>query len=173
MLVVAEANRRNIGPEVLVRTEVSEKAHRPNDAEVAKFYAENRKDIRGELNVVQNQLADFLEERDKQRLQRDLYERLRRASTCASCSKSHRRRRYPSASMTIPVAAIRKHLSLSWSLLTFNVPPARQCIRLWRSVGELWRQGEVRGARLPASDSRKRTQSSRSGKRSAPAGKVF
>ena len=53
MLVVAEANRRNIGPEVLVRTEVSEKAHRPDDAEVAKFYAENRKDIRGELNVVQ------------------------------------------------------------------------------------------------------------------------
>jgi len=78
--VVAEANRRNIGPEVLVRTEVSEKAHRPDDAEVAKFYAENRKDIRGELNVVQNQLADFLEERDKQRLQHDLYERLRKGA---------------------------------------------------------------------------------------------
>jgi len=80
MLVVAEANRRNIGPEVLVRTEVSEKAHRPDDAAVAKFYAENRKDIRGELNVVQNQLADFLEERDKQRLQHDLYERLRKGA---------------------------------------------------------------------------------------------
>ena len=32
MLVVAEANRRNVGPEVLVRTEVSEKARRPSDA---------------------------------------------------------------------------------------------------------------------------------------------
>jgi protein-disulfide isomerase len=77
MLVIAEANRRNIGAEVLMRTEVSEKAHRPTEAEVEKFYAENKKEIRGDLKAVHNQLVEFLEERDKQRLERDLNERLR------------------------------------------------------------------------------------------------
>ena len=80
MLVIAEANRRNVGAEVLMRTEVSEKAHRPTDAEVEKFYAENKKDIRGDLAAVHNQLVEFLEERDKQRLERELNERLRRAA---------------------------------------------------------------------------------------------
>ena len=80
MLVIAEANRRNIGADVLIRTEVSEKAHRPTDEEVAKFYAENQKEIRGDLNAVHNQLVEFLEERDKQRLERELNERLRRTA---------------------------------------------------------------------------------------------
>jgi len=80
MLVIAEANRRNVGAEVLMRTEISEKARRPTDAEVEKFYAENKKEIRGELAAVHNQLVEFLEERDKQRLERELNERLRRAA---------------------------------------------------------------------------------------------
>ena len=80
MLVIAEANRRNIGAEVLMRTEVSEKAHRPTDAEVEKFYAENKKEIRGDLNAIHNQLVEFLEERDKQRLERELNGRLRSAA---------------------------------------------------------------------------------------------
>jgi len=80
MLVIAEANRRNVGAEVLMRTEVSEKARRPSDAEVEKFYAENKKEIRGELAAVHNQLVEFLEERDRQRLERELNERLRRAA---------------------------------------------------------------------------------------------
>jgi protein-disulfide isomerase len=81
MLVIAEANRRNVGAEVLMRTEVSEKARRPTDAEVEKFYAENKKDIRGDLAAVHNQLVEFLEERDKQRLERELNDRLRRAAS--------------------------------------------------------------------------------------------
>lgn len=81
MLVIAEANRRNIGAEVLMRAEVSEKAHRPTEAEVEKFYAENKKEIRGDLNAVRNQLVEFLEERDKQRLERELNERLRSAAS--------------------------------------------------------------------------------------------
>lgn len=80
MLVIAEANRRNVGAEVLMRTEVSEKAHRPTDAEVAKFYAENSKQIHGDLNQVHSQLADYLEERDKQRLEKELNDRLRRTA---------------------------------------------------------------------------------------------
>ncbi len=80
MLVIAEANRRNVGAEVLMRTEVSEKARRPTDAEVEKFYTANKKEIRGDLAAVHNQLVEFLEERDKQRLERELNDRLRRAA---------------------------------------------------------------------------------------------
>ena len=80
MLVIAEANRRNVGPEVLMRTEVSEKARRPNADEVAKFYKENSKDISGDLASVQSQLADLLEERDRQRLEQELHARLRAAA---------------------------------------------------------------------------------------------
>ena len=63
-----------------MRTEVSEKARRPNADEVAKFYKENSKDISGDLASVQNQLADFLEERDRQRLEQELHARLRAAA---------------------------------------------------------------------------------------------
>lgn len=80
MLVIAEANRLNVAPEVLMRREVSEKAHRPNADEVAKFYKENSKDIRGDLASVESQLADFLEEREKQRLERELHGRLKAAA---------------------------------------------------------------------------------------------
>ena len=80
ILVIAEANRRNIGPEVLMRTEISEKARRPTEAEITKFYEDNRKQIKGELTAVHDQLAEFLEERDRQRLEKELNERLRRTA---------------------------------------------------------------------------------------------
>lgn len=80
LLVIAEANRRNVAPEVVKRTEISEKVRRPNDAEVAKFYAENSKEIRGDLSVVHNQLAEFLENRDQARLERELNEKLRKGA---------------------------------------------------------------------------------------------
>ncbi|HKR59440.1 MAG TPA: thioredoxin domain-containing protein [Pyrinomonadaceae bacterium] len=80
MLAIAEANRRKIGPEVLLRTEITEKVRRPTDAEVAKFYEENRKEIREEFNAVRDQVAVFLEERDRQRLESELSERLRRTA---------------------------------------------------------------------------------------------
>lgn len=80
LLVIAEATKRNVAPDVLMRTEVSEKARRPTEAEIAKFYSENRSQIRGDLNSVQNQLADYLEERDKQRLEREMNEKFRKGA---------------------------------------------------------------------------------------------
>ena len=80
LLVIAEANRRNVAPEVVKRTEISEKVRRPTDAEVAKFYAENSKEIGGDLSAVHNQLAEFLENRDQARLERELNEKLRKGA---------------------------------------------------------------------------------------------
>lgn len=80
LLVLAEANRRDVPPEVLKRTEITEKLRRPSDADVAKFYAENSKEIRGDLSKVHNQLAEFLENREQGRLERELNDKLRKGA---------------------------------------------------------------------------------------------
>lgn len=77
MLLLAEAARRNVPPEDIVRKEVSEKIHTPTEAEVAKFYAENKARIPDELASVSNQIASYLQEQDRQRLEQELSNRLR------------------------------------------------------------------------------------------------
>jgi len=77
LLLLAEANRRNVPPEEIVRKEISEKVHIPTEAEVAKFYADNKAKLTGELAAVSNQIASYLQEQDRQRLERALSDRLR------------------------------------------------------------------------------------------------
>jgi len=79
-LLLAEANRRNIGPEEIVRTEISDKIHHPTEAEVAKFYAENKANITGDLDSVRNGLVNYLQNQDQQRLEKDLSTRLRKSA---------------------------------------------------------------------------------------------
>ena len=80
MLLIAEANSRNVAPEEIVRGEVTSKLRPPTEAEVAKFYAENKSRISGELDAVRNQLANYLQEQDQQRLERLMAERLRQGA---------------------------------------------------------------------------------------------
>ncbi|MCA1605619.1 MAG: DsbA family protein, partial [Acidobacteria bacterium] len=49
-------------------------------AEVAKFYAENKAKIPGELAAVSGQIASYLEQQDRQRLERAFSERLRKGA---------------------------------------------------------------------------------------------
>jgi len=77
LLLLAEANRRNVAPEEIVRTEISEKVRPPSEAEIAKFYNDNKAKIPGELSTVSSQIATYLEEQDRQRLERALSEKLR------------------------------------------------------------------------------------------------
>ena len=77
LLLIAEANRRNVPPEEIVRKEISEKVHAPTEAEVAKFYSENKARIPGELATVSNQIASYLQEQERQRLEQELSARLR------------------------------------------------------------------------------------------------
>ena len=81
LLLLAEANRRNVPPEEIVRKEISEKIHPPTDAEIAKFYSENKARIPGELATVSSQIASYLQEQDRQRLEDDLSKRLRAGAT--------------------------------------------------------------------------------------------
>jgi protein-disulfide isomerase len=80
LLLIAEANKRQIGSEQIVRTEVSEKVRRPSDAEVSKFYEENKGRIGGDLNSVRNQVVAYLEGEDRRRLEKELSDRLRKGA---------------------------------------------------------------------------------------------
>jgi protein-disulfide isomerase len=78
ILLIAEANRRQIGPEQIIRTEISEKVRTPSEAEVAKFYADNKVRIGGDLNSVRNQLVLYIQGQDRERLEKELSARLRK-----------------------------------------------------------------------------------------------
>ena len=78
LLLLEEARRRQVGPEEIVRTEISDKVRPPTEAEVAKFYEENKSRINGDLNTVRNQIADYLHERERNRLDQELSVRLRK-----------------------------------------------------------------------------------------------
>lgn len=80
MLLLEEAKRRQIGPEEIVRTEISDKVKTPTEEEVAKFYNENKARITGDLNTVRNQIAMYLQNESRQRLERDLSARLRKGA---------------------------------------------------------------------------------------------
>ena len=77
-LLLDDAKRRQIGPEEIIRTEVSDKVRNPTEEEVAKFYSENKARISGDLNSVRNQVAIYLQNESRQRLEQDLSARLRK-----------------------------------------------------------------------------------------------
>jgi protein-disulfide isomerase len=80
MLLLEEAKRRQIGPEVIIRTEVSDKVRSPSEEEVAKFYSENKARISGDLNSVRNQLVSYLQDQSRQSLEKRLSAQLRKGA---------------------------------------------------------------------------------------------
>ncbi|HEY8413135.1 MAG TPA: thioredoxin domain-containing protein [Pyrinomonadaceae bacterium] len=80
LLLLDEAKKRQIGPEEIIRTEISDKVRPPTDAEVVKFYEENKARINGDLNSVRNQVALYLQDESKRRLEHDLSEKLRKSA---------------------------------------------------------------------------------------------
>lgn len=77
LLLLGEANRRNVAPEDIVRTEISEKVRPPTQAEVTKFYEDNKAKIPTPFAEASIQIAYYLQEQDRQRLERALSEKLR------------------------------------------------------------------------------------------------
>lgn len=80
LLLLAEANKRGIGPEQIVRTEITEKARQPTDAEILKFYEENKSKINSNLDSVRAQISSYLQDRDRERLESELSEKLRQGA---------------------------------------------------------------------------------------------
>jgi protein-disulfide isomerase len=82
LLLIAEANRLNVAPEEIVRKEISERVHQqqPTEAEVSKFYSDNKSRINGELSSVRAYIVNYLVEQNRQRLEREFSERLRKGA---------------------------------------------------------------------------------------------
>ena len=78
LLLIAEANRRQIGSDEIIRTEISDKVRTPTEAEVAKFYNENKERINRDLDEVRNQLVNYLQEEERLRLEKEMSARLRK-----------------------------------------------------------------------------------------------
>ena len=77
-LLLEEARRRQVGPEQIIRSEISDKVRNPTEEEVAKFYSDNKARISGDLNSVRNQVALYLQNESRRRLEKDLSARLRK-----------------------------------------------------------------------------------------------
>jgi protein-disulfide isomerase len=80
MLLISEANRRNVPPEEIVRTEVTDKSRPPTEAEISKFYTENKARIGRELDSVRPQITEYLQEQSRLQLQRTMAEKLRKGA---------------------------------------------------------------------------------------------
>ncbi len=80
LLLLAESNRRNVPPEEIVRKEISERIKAPTDAEVEKFYADNKARIKEHLNSIRPQIANYLQEQDRARLEKEFSEKLRKGA---------------------------------------------------------------------------------------------
>ncbi len=78
LLLLAEANRRNVAPEELVRAEISDKTHQPTEVEISKFYTDNQGSIKGGLDSVRSQIVSYLQDQEQQKLESALAEKLRK-----------------------------------------------------------------------------------------------
>ncbi|MGQ0760508.1 MAG: DsbA family protein [Acidobacteriota bacterium] len=76
-LILAEANKKNIGPEVIIRAEITDKLKAPTETEIAKFYQENKSQINGDLASTRGAIANYLQEQQQQKLEQELAARLR------------------------------------------------------------------------------------------------
>ena len=78
LLLEAEAKRRNTTSEALLKTEVADKVTHPTDADVTRFYEENKARMNGaELQTVRADIITYLEQPSREKLEQALVDRLR------------------------------------------------------------------------------------------------
>ena len=77
LLLIAEASKRKIGPEEIVRAEVTDKLKPPTEADVANFYNEKKAFINGDLAAARAAIASYLQQQQQEKLETALSERLR------------------------------------------------------------------------------------------------
>ena len=77
LLLIDDANKRHVGSDEIVRTEITDKLKPPTDAEVAKFYEDNKARIQGDLAANRAAIAELLQQQQQQKLEIDLATKLR------------------------------------------------------------------------------------------------
>lgn len=77
LLLEAEAKKRNLTPENLFKAEVADKVREPTEAEVTKFYEDNKGRIQGDLASVRADIIDLLKNQQLNRVEGEFAQRLR------------------------------------------------------------------------------------------------
>ena len=77
LLIVAEAAKRKVGPEEIVRTEITDKVKTPTDAEISKFYETNKTNIKTDLAGARAGIATYLQQQQQEELEVALANKLR------------------------------------------------------------------------------------------------
>ena len=81
ILLNAEAKKRNSTTQAILQKEVIEKLQAPTEAQISKFYAENKTNINGTLEQVRNQVSEYLMQQQRETLAQALLQKLRVGST--------------------------------------------------------------------------------------------
>jgi protein-disulfide isomerase len=77
LLIVAEANKRKVGPEEIVRTEITDKLTQPTEAEIGKLYEDNKANIKGDLAGARAAIVNYLQQQQQEKLEAALAAKLR------------------------------------------------------------------------------------------------
>jgi protein-disulfide isomerase len=77
VLLEAEAKKRNLTPEAIFKAEVEDKVRQPTDAEISKFYEDNKARIQGDYASLRGDIANLLREQQINRLESEFAQRLR------------------------------------------------------------------------------------------------
>lgn len=77
LLIVAEANKRKVGPEDIVRTEVSDKITAPTEDAINKVYEANKANVKTDLAGARAAIVTYLQQQQQERLELALAEKLR------------------------------------------------------------------------------------------------
>src|SRR5260370_22796860 len=68
LLIVAEANKRKVGPEEVVRTEITDKITQPTEVQTTRFYEENKANIKNDLAGARPAIVTDLQEQQHEKL---------------------------------------------------------------------------------------------------------
>lgn len=77
LLLIAEANKKKIAVDEIVRAEITSQLKPAGEVEIRKFYDENRARINGEFESSRAEIAKYLENQELARLERVLSDRVR------------------------------------------------------------------------------------------------
>jgi protein-disulfide isomerase len=77
MLLEAEAKKRNQTPDAVFKTEVADKLKEPTDAEITKFYEDNKARIKADLASVRADIVSLLKDQQQNRAESEFAQRLR------------------------------------------------------------------------------------------------
>jgi protein-disulfide isomerase len=81
LLVIAEARKRGVGPEAIIRKEVTEKGHAPTEEEITRFFDENKARLNVDLAKARGSIVSYLEQQEQARLEQALSDKLRQGAT--------------------------------------------------------------------------------------------